>query len=205
MNDQSRSFRFDDVVADQCRNFLQKYQDAVIGYRRITTLIKYELLMLLVNPFPGAIGLGLQKVLFPGLFASAATGIIFGRNLNIRSPGNIHIGLNSMIDDYVMLSHRGSQDQYIKIGDKCLVGRYTQIHTRGGSIDIRPHVNISANCFLVSANELTIGEHTLIGGGCYIGACNITFPIPTSLSSIRVSTIEAEYTSARTAGQAHTS
>jgi acetyltransferase-like isoleucine patch superfamily enzyme len=181
MNDKSKQFRFDDMVADQSRNFLQKYQDAVIGNRRITTLIKYELLMLLVNPFPGAIGLGLRKVLFPGLFGSAASGIIFGHNLSIRSPGNIHIGSNSMIDDYVMLSHRGSQDQYIKIGDNCLVGRYTQIHTRGGNIDIRPRVNISSNCFLVSANELSIGEHTLIGGGCYIGGLQHNFSDPDKL------------------------
>ncbi len=181
MNDKSKQFRFDDVVADKSRNFLQKYQDAVIGNRRIGALLKYELLMLLVNPFPGAIGLGLRKIFFPGLFGKSAKGIIFGHNLSIRSPDNIHIGKNSMIDDYVMLSHRGSADQYIKIGDHCLLGRFTQIHTRGGNIDIHQHVNISANCFLVSANELSIGEHTLIGGGCYIGGLQHNFSDPDKL------------------------
>ena len=181
MNDRSKEFRFDNVLADRSRNFLQKYQDAVIGNRRISKLIVYEILMLLVNPFPGAIGLALRKAFFPSLFGSAGKGVLFGHHLSLRSPGNIHIGANSMIDDYVMLSHRGSADQSINIGDSCLIGRYTQIHTRGGNLEIHPHVNISSNCFLVSANEMVIGEHTLIGGGTYIGGLQHKYSDPGKL------------------------
>lgn len=181
MTDKSRQFSFDSVLADNSRNFLQKYQDTVIGNRHVSHLLRHELSMLFINPFPGAIGLGLRKIIFPFLFGSCGKNVIFGHGLSLRSPGNIQIGMNSMVDDYAMLSHRGTADQGITIAENCLIGRYTQLHTRGGNLDIQQHVNISANCFLVSGNEMVIGEHSLIGGGTYIGGLQHKFSDPDTL------------------------
>ncbi len=181
MKDKSENYRFDNIVGDQSRGFLQKYQDTIIGDRRYSKLLTYELLMLLANPIPGALGLALRKTFFPALFGSVGKGVIFGGNLSVRAPGGIHIGDKALIDDYVMLSHRGGPDNSIRIGERCLIGRFTQLHTRGGNIDLREHVNISASCHLVSANELTIGAHTLIAGGCYIGGLQHKFADPDKL------------------------
>jgi len=175
MKDQSENYRFDNIVDDKSRGFLQKYQDTIIGDRRMGKLITYELLILFANPIPGALGLALRKALFPFLFGSVGKGVIFGSNLSVRAPGDIHIGDKALIDDYVMLSHRGGPDNSIRVGERCLIGRYTQLHTRGGNIDLHEHVNISASCHLVSANELSIGAHTLIAGGCYIGGLQHIF------------------------------
>jgi len=175
MKDKSENYRFDNIVDDPKRGFLQKYQDTIIGSRSLVKLTTYELLMLLANPVPGALGLALRKALFPHLFGSVGKGVIFGQNISVRAPGGIHIGDKALIDDYVMLSHRGGPENSIRIGERSLIGRFTQLHTRGGDIDLHEHVNISASCHLVSANKLTIGAHTLIAGGCYIGGLQHKF------------------------------
>lgn len=177
MPPEKESFRFDDTITDNQRTSLQKYQDTIIGNRSVKQLLLHELLMLLVNPLPGALGVFLRKQCFPVLLGGVGKGVIFGRSLGFRSASHIYIGADCMVDDYVMLGHRG-QENHIRIGERCLLGRFTQLHTRGGNIDIGHRVNISSSCHLVSASNLTIGDHTLIAGGCYIGGLQHTFDDP---------------------------
>jgi acetyltransferase-like isoleucine patch superfamily enzyme len=167
--DKHRDFRFDTIIEDKKRSFLRKYQDLVIGNRKLSTLLFFELCLVFINPIQGALGLALRKLILPKLFSRVGSKVIFGHHLHLRSPGNIQIGNNTVIDDFATLSFRGSTDQYMSLGSNVLIGRQSMIKTRGGNIKIHDHVHIGPNCLLGSAEHLEIGEYTLIGFNCSIG------------------------------------
>lgn len=178
MTDQQEHYRFDELIDDRSRNFLQKYQDAIIGNRSIASLLWFELNTLLFNPLQGALGLALRKLTFPGLFSKSGRGVIFGHHLDIRTPNQISIGSNSIIDDYVALAVRGDKTCSIKIGNKSLIGRYTQMRTRQGSIDIADHVSIGPKCHIGTGSQISIGDYCLIAAGCSIGGIQHEYADP---------------------------
>ena len=167
--DKYSEYRFDNIIQDPDRSFFHKYQDLVIGNRRIGFLFYFEVCTVLFNPIQGMLGLALRKLLFPPLFGRVGRRVVFGHHISIRSPGNIQIGDNTVIDDFTTLSFRGSTGQHIQLGDNVLIGRLTMLKTRGGSIEIADHVHVGPNCHLGSASTLLIGEYSLIGSNCSIG------------------------------------
>ena len=167
--DKYRQYRFDTVIEDESRSFLNKYQDLVIGSRSIKTLALYEFCMLFINPLQGALGLALRKLINPFLFEQAGKKVIFGHHLGLLAPHRIRIGDYSVIDDYVNLSCRGADDNFIRIGNNVLLGRFSQLKTRAGNITIDDHTHIGPNNHLGTAGELTIGKYCLIGSNCHIG------------------------------------
>lgn len=167
--DKYRDYRFDAIIEDSERTSMQKYQDLVIGNRRIGSLIYRELTEVFVNPLQGAAGIALRRLVFPRLFASVGRGVVFGHHVNLKAPGSIHIGDNTVIDDFATLSFRGTQEQSIRIGRNVLVGHLSMLKTRAGSMVIEDHVHIGPNCLLGSAERLTVGRYTLIGFSCSIG------------------------------------
>jgi acetyltransferase-like isoleucine patch superfamily enzyme len=169
MTDKYSEYRFDTIIQDRKRSFMRKYQDLVVGNRRFGYLLYFEACMLLVNPLQGALGLALRKFLFPPLFRRVGRKVVFGHHVGLRAPGNVEIGDNSVIDDFTNLSFRGDPDQRIRLGANVLVGRFSMLKTRGGSIDIDDHVHIGPNCHLGSAGEMTVGKYTLVGSNCFIG------------------------------------
>jgi acetyltransferase-like isoleucine patch superfamily enzyme len=174
-NDKYAQFRFDDVMADAERSALQKYQDLFLGERSSWGLLKYELLVTFVGPIPGALGFVLRKLLYPNLFAQVGKNVVFGHNLILRGAGRIHIGNHVVIDDSVLLSARGGEDDGIVIGDSVLIGRGTQIKARGGSIFVGDHASIGGYCHIGSASEVRIGQYCLFAVGCCIGGVNHGF------------------------------
>jgi acetyltransferase-like isoleucine patch superfamily enzyme len=167
--DKYREYRFDTIIEDKKRSFVKKYQDLVIGNRRLGSLVYHELCTLFINPLQGALGLVLRRWLFRPLFASIGRNVIFGHHINLKAPGNIHIGDSTVIDDFATLSFRGTPDHTIRLGNSVLVGRMSMLKTRGGSMEILDHVHIGPNCLLGSAERLLIGRYTLIGFNCSIG------------------------------------
>lgn len=167
--DKYREYRFDTIIEDRNRSFLQKYQDLVIGNRRFSSLLYYELCTLFFNPVQGALGLALRRVTFGPLFGKIGKGVVFGHHVFLRSPANIFVGNHTVVDDFASLSFRGSGEHRITLGDGVLVGRGSMVRTRGGSVDIGDHVHIGPSCLLVSAESLVIGRYTLIGFNCSIG------------------------------------
>ncbi|MCI5147658.1 MAG: hypothetical protein D3923_19500, partial [Candidatus Electrothrix sp. AR3] len=111
MTDQHRKYRFQGVLQDQKKSALQKYQDIVIGQRSLVALIRHEVSILLLGSLPGMLGLGLRKLLYPAMFGSVGTNVIFGHHLTLRSPHRIFLGDNTLIDDHVFLSFRGEEHQ----------------------------------------------------------------------------------------------
>jgi len=66
------------MITDDATSFLQRYQNIVLGTRRICYLIKYEFITLFITPIPGALGLALRKWLYPRLLQACGKGVIFG-------------------------------------------------------------------------------------------------------------------------------
>jgi acetyltransferase-like isoleucine patch superfamily enzyme len=178
---QEDKYRFDRLVTSKDRGFLRKYQDTIIGSRSLGRLIAYELVTTFINPLQGALGLAARKVLFPGLFGQVGKGVVFGHHMSLLSPHRIFIGDNTLIDDFVVLSHRGTGGLRITIGNNCLIARATKIYTRGGNVEIGNHANISASCHIVSANRVIIGDHCLIAANCYIGGLQHHYADPDKL------------------------
>lgn len=167
--DKYREYRFDAIIEDTDRSALQKYQDLVVGNRRWLSLLYYELCTTVFGPVPGLLGLALRRLAFGPLFARTGRKVVFGHHVSLRAPKRIHIGDNTVIDDFAMLSFRGTEEHRIELGSSVLIGRMTMIKSRHGSIDIGDHVHVGPNCLLGSAESLTIGAYTLIGFNCAIG------------------------------------
>ncbi|MFT5260758.1 MAG: acetyltransferase-like isoleucine patch superfamily enzyme [Saprospiraceae bacterium] len=161
--------RFSNIMEDESRGFLSKYQDIQIGNRSWLSLIAYEFCVTFLSPIQGALGLALRKVFFPMVFKSVGKKVIFGHHIDLRNPGRVSIGSNCVFDDYVQFSARGENDDGIHIADKTLIGPNVRLRSRSGTISIGESSNIGPDCHIGTASKLTIGKHCLFGGHCYIG------------------------------------
>lgn len=155
-------------LTDVNKPALQKYQELVIGSTSLLALMKYELLIILLGPLPGAPGFMLRKLFFRGLFKKVGRNVVFGRSLTIRHPRNILIGDNVVIDDYAVLDAKGDGDKELVIGNDVIIGRGTVISSKNGNIAIGDNSNIAMNCFIQSAKEVTIGKNVLFAPYCYV-------------------------------------
>jgi acetyltransferase-like isoleucine patch superfamily enzyme len=173
-----QQYRFREVMQDQRKSALQKYQDTVIGQRGLLPLLRHELLILLLGPLPGLLGLGLRRILYPALFGAAGRNPVFGHHLSLRGTHRIFLGDNVMLDEHVFLSFRGEAAQSIRLGSNVLIGRYSQVRARGGTITLADSVSVGAFCYLGTASQLTAGEHCLFGGGCFVGGIQHGFSDP---------------------------
>lgn len=147
---------------------LKKYQDLVIGHPSLWKLIKYEVVMVVSNTCPGALGYLLRSILYPLIFSSVGRGTVFGRNITIRHPYKIRIGKRCIIDDLVVLDAKGEANQGITIGDDVIIARNTVVSCKGGDIDIGDFTNISLNCMIHSEKSVRIGRNNLWAAYCYI-------------------------------------
>lgn len=156
------------TLTDTQHSALKKYKELVIGDLGFGTLLKYELIMLLCNATPGALGFFLRKILYPRLFKHVGRGTVFGRNMTIRHPGKITIGDNCVFDDMVVLDAKGSDKTGISIGDNVIIARNTVLSCKGGVIEIGDNSNISLNCMIHSEKTVVIGKNNLWAAYCYV-------------------------------------
>ena len=170
-----RQHRFSSIINDPNRSTLQIYQDLQIGQRSWLLLVYYEFCITLISPLQGILGLGLRKFLFPRLFKQCDAKVIFGHHLNLRNPGRVKIGQQTVIDDYVQLSARGTADEGIEIGQRVLIGPNVRLRTQEGNINIGDDCNIGPDCRIGTSTNITIGKHCLFGGRCYIGGLQHSF------------------------------
>ena len=59
----------------------QKYSRLIVGREGLGALIGYELVQLLSQWVPGALGLALRKVLYPTILGACGRGVVFGQNV----------------------------------------------------------------------------------------------------------------------------
>lgn len=150
-------------------SLLGRYQAKVLGDSSLMALIRYELLQFLFGDLSGAPGYLLRKMTYPKLFKQAGRGVIFGKGLAIRHPGNISLGERVAIDDYSLLDASGAGEQGIQIGADVIISRNCVIQGKTGPVSIGQKTDIGCNTILSSGGGIEIGESALIAGNCYIG------------------------------------
>lgn len=164
---ESDKFKFKEMSGQKMPRW-QQYAALTLGKTDALSLLKFELIGLVCNSLPGALGLYLRSKLYPSLLGSVGRNVVFGRGLTLRHPHKIVIGDNVVIDDNCVLDAKGGSNQGIRIRNGVFVGRNTLIYCKNGNIDLGDRVNVGANCQLYSGRQLSIGKGTMIAAYTYI-------------------------------------
>ncbi len=160
--------RAQDQLFDSRTSARAKYETLVVGRRGWGPLIKHEIITLLAQGVPGALGLALRKTLYPSLLAACGRGVIFGQQVVLRHPGKIRIGNDVVIDDNCLLDAKGTSNGGITIGDGVFVGRNTILSCKNGDIELAEGANIGFNCEIFSASRVRVGRSALIAAYSYL-------------------------------------
>jgi acetyltransferase-like isoleucine patch superfamily enzyme len=153
---------------DERRTSRDKYVELVVGRPGLGALVKYEVVVLLAQALPGALGLVLRKALYPWLLGSCGRNVVFGQNVVLRHAHKIHIGNNVAIDDNCLLDAKGERNRGITIGDGVFVGRNTILSCKNGDIELGAGANIGFNCEIFSASRVAVGANVLVAAYSYV-------------------------------------
>ena len=145
-----------------------KYAALVVGRPGLGALLKYELIVMFAQSWPGALGLAIRKALYPYLLGSCGRGVVFGQHVVLRHPHKIRIGSNVVIDDNCLLDAKGETNGGITIGDGAFVGRNTILSCKNGDIALADGANVGFNCEIFSASRVTIGKRALLAAYTYV-------------------------------------
>ena len=146
----------------------EKYSALVVGRPGWLDLLAYELIIVMTQSVPGAIGLALRQTFYPSLLGACGRNVVFGQNVVLRHPHKIRIGDNVVIDDNCLLDAKGSSNAGIRMGSGVFIGRNSILSCKNGDIDIADHANIGFNCEIFSASRVSVGERSLIAAYCYV-------------------------------------
>ena len=172
--------RAQDQLFNERQSAREKYASLVVGKPGWGALIQHELVTLLSQSVPGAVGLVLRKALYPSLLGRCGRNVVFGQNVVVRHPHKIHIGDNVVIDDNCLLDAKGDANRGIAIGSGVFIGRNTILSCKNGDIDVEDGANIGFNCELFSASRVRIGRDTLLAAYCYVIGGDHDFSDPTA-------------------------
>jgi acetyltransferase-like isoleucine patch superfamily enzyme len=145
-----------------------KYRALIIGRPGWWSLIRYEVVVLLCQHVPGALGLALRKATYPWLLGRCGRNVVFGQNVVLRHPHKIRIGNNVVIDDNCLIDAKGDTNTGITIGSGVFIGRNSILSCKNGDIEIGDDANIGFNCEIFSASHVTVGAATLMAAYCYL-------------------------------------
>ena len=160
--------RAQDELSNPRMSAREKYSALIVGRRGWEALLKYELVVMLSQSVPGALGLALRKSLYPLLLRSCGRNVVFGQNVVLRHPHKIRIGDNVVIDDNCLIDAKGETNAGIDIGSGVFVGRNTILSCKNGDIELAEGANIGFNCEIFSASRVRIGAHVLLAAYCYL-------------------------------------
>jgi acetyltransferase-like isoleucine patch superfamily enzyme len=160
--------RAQEQLFDTKRSAREKYAALVVGRPGWGPLLMYELVVLLSQHVPGALGFYLRKSLYPALLGACGRNVIFGQNVVLRHPHKIRIGDNVVVDDNCLLDAKGESNQGITIGSGVFIGRNSILSCKNGDIAIADGANIGFNCEVFSASRVSIGRDTLLAAYCYV-------------------------------------
>jgi acetyltransferase-like isoleucine patch superfamily enzyme len=160
--------RVQDQLFAPGRSSREKYAELVVGRPGLGALLKYELVVMLAQARPGALGLALRKTLYPSLLGSCGPNVVFGQNVVLRHPHKIHIGSNVVVDDNCLLDAKGAANRGIRIGDGVFIGRNTILSCKDGDIELADGANLGFNCEVFSASRVTIGKSVLMAAYTYV-------------------------------------
>ena len=146
----------------------QKYSALVVGRPGLGALLHYEMVQLLSQHVPGALGLVFRKALYPSLLGACGSNVVFGQNVTIRHPQKVRIGSNVVVDDNCLIDAKGDSNAGITIGSGVFIGRNSILSCKNGDIAIADGANIGFNCEVFSASRVAIGRDTLLAAYCYV-------------------------------------
>jgi len=146
----------------------EKYAALIVGRPGWAALLQYELIVMISQSCPGALGLALRKALYPALLGSCGRNVVFGQNVSLRHPHKIHIGNDVVVDDNCLLDAKGASNRGIAIGDGVFIGRNSILSCKNGDIELAAGANIGFNCELFSASRVRIGESVLMAAYSYV-------------------------------------
>jgi len=146
----------------------ERYSALVVGRPGWGALLHYELVQLLGQNVPGALGLALRKTLFPSLLGACGRNVVFGQNVVVRHPHKVRIGDNVVIDDNCLIDAKGETNAGITIGSGVFVGRNSILSCKNGDIELGDGANVGFNCEIFSASRVAIGRDTLLAAYCYV-------------------------------------
>lgn len=156
-------------MTDPRRSALVRYREAVVGEAGVAKWLAFELVILAVSGLPGALGFAARKVLYPRILGSVGRGgAAFGRNMALRHPHKVRVGVGCIFDDNAVLDAKGARNRGIEIGDFVMVGRNSVIGCKEGDIRIGNRTNVGINCVIHSESSVEIGDNVLISSFCYV-------------------------------------
>ena len=182
--------RAQDQLFDSRQSAREKYAALVVGRPGWGALLQHELITLLAQSVPGALGFALRKTFYPALLGACGRNVVFGQNVVLRHPGKIRIGDNVVIDDNCLIDAKGDTNQGITIGSNVFIGRNTILSCKNGDIVVDDGANIGFNCELFSASRVRVGSGTMLAAYCYLIGGDHDFSDPS------VSVLEQKRTSA---------
>jgi acetyltransferase-like isoleucine patch superfamily enzyme len=157
----------DDLLAKDL-SARQKYSRLVVGRDGWGPLLTYELVQLLSQWVPGALGLALRQALYPWLLGACGRRVVFGQHVVLRHPHKIRIGDDVVIDDNCLIDAKGDSNEGITVGPRTFIGRNTILSCKNGDIVIGEAANIGFNCELFSAARVELGPRALLAAYCYV-------------------------------------
>jgi len=160
--------RAQDQLFNQPGGARAKYSALIVGRPGLMALITYELVMLLSQAVPGALGLLLRRVLYPRLLKQCGRNVTFGQNVVLRHPHKISIADDVVIDDQCLVDAKGTTNTGITIGRGVFIGRNTILSCKNGDIVLGDRANVGFNCEVFSASRVTIGSDTLVAAYAYL-------------------------------------
>ena len=160
--------RVQDQLSQSGMTAREKYSALIVGEPGWAALISYEIVVLMSQSVPGALGLALRKALYPFLLGSCGRNVVFGQNVVLRHPHKIRIGDNVVVDDNCLIDAKGTTNEGIRIGNGVFIGRNTILSCKNGNIELAEGANIGFNCEIFSASQVRIGARALIAAYCYL-------------------------------------
>jgi len=168
MNTKGKSVKIKAALQETGSAGFKKYRELYYGNVSLGSIIKAELLFLLIGSLPGAIGLFLRSKLYPSLFGHVSGRLLIGRNVTFRHLKKIRFGANVIIDDNCVIDAKGVDNDGITIEDDVFIGRNTIIYCKNGNIRLKRGVNISSSCTVFSSNQLTMEANTMVGAYTFL-------------------------------------
>lgn len=164
-------------ITDDTVSPMHRYQDMVVGTRKLSYFFKFELLNMFLASAKGALGLFLRQKFYPGLFQTCGRKPVVGTDVRLRCAPQITLGGSVVISDDAVLDARSKSAVGIEIGDRTIIGQRAALLCKDGQMTIGNDVGVGAYCglYAVGDNVLEIGDDCLIGPYTYIGGTRYHF------------------------------
>lgn len=156
-------------LSDDRKSSMAIYQELVVGSKKISYLLTYEMYTLVAKLMPGAVGLMLRRYLSKALMPGIGKKVIIGENVSLRCPQRIRLKNGVGIDDGCLVDARGAGPDGIQIDEDVIISRNTLIQAKHGPIKIGRKTTIGANCIFSAISDISIGCNCIIAARCYIG------------------------------------